>query len=468
MDIDINDMTIEQCRDAATELLDSATGDLVGSDAQRFQALTARAEQLRGEQRVRADAGRDLVRRWRNGDLQRDGGDDDPEQLPVAAARHRDPALRVLDRSVKGGLMRAGDAETVERAINVGTPASRSWVARWAAATGSDDYLRAFGRMVCDPVNGASLFTREESEAWRVAAQVNAERAMSTSGSAGGYLSPMQLDPSILLSSDGSTDPLRSMARIVQCTGTEWFGVSSDGVDAHWYQEAAEASDDSPTLEQPSVPVYRGSAWVPFSVEIEGDGLGFVTEISRLLGDAVQQLQATAFVTGSGSDEPTGFVTALIGTASVVSSDGSEALAASDAYKLQNALPPRFQPNSQWGAALATWNTLRQFETSNGALKFPSLQEMPPTLLGRAANEISNMDSVINAGATESNYSLVIGDWSQFVIADRIGSTIELVPHVFGSNRRPTGQRGFFCWFRTGSDVMVDNAFRLLNVATTS
>jgi predicted phage gp36 major capsid-like protein len=27
---------------------------------------------------------------------------------------------------------------------------------------------------------------------------------------------------------------------------------------------------------------------------------------------------------------------------------------------------------------------------------------------------------------------------------------------------------GFFAWFRTGSDVLVDNAFRMLNVATTA
>jgi hypothetical protein len=30
-------------------------------------------------------------------------------------------------------------------------------------------------------------------------------------------------------------------------------------------------------------------------------------------------------------------------------------------------------------------------------------------------------------------------------------------------NRRPTGQRGALLWFRTGSDVVVTNAFRLLN-----
>ena len=37
-----------------------------------------------------------------------------------------------------------------------------------------------------------------------------------------------------------------------------------------------------------------------------------------------------------------------------------------------------------------------------------------------------------------------------------------------GANRRPTGQRGALLWFRTGSNVVVPQAFRLLNVATTA
>jgi predicted phage gp36 major capsid-like protein len=54
------------------------------------------------------------------------------------------------------------------------------------------------------------------------------------------------------------------------------------------------------------------------------------------------------------------------------------------------------------------------------------------------------------------------------VIADRIGTTVEFIPQLFGANRRPTGQRGVFMWFRTGSDSVADNAFRVLNVATTA
>jgi len=51
------------------------------------------------------------------------------------------------------------------------------------------------------------------------------------------------------------------------------------------------------------------------------------------------------------------------------------------------------------------------------------------------------------------------------LIADRIGGTIELIPHLFGAtNRFPTGQRGLYYYWRTGSDVLVQNAFRYLEV----
>ena len=50
---------------------------------------------------------------------------------------------------------------------------------------------------------------------------------------------------------------------------------------------------------------------------------------------------------------------------------------------------------------------------------------------------------------------------------DRIGAVLEVVPHLLGANRRPTGDRGAFLWFRTGSNVTTINAFRLLNIATT-
>lgn len=252
---------------------------------------------------------------------------------------------------------------------------------------------------------------------------------------------------------------------MVQTVTNQWDGVTSAGVTAEWLGEAAEVADASPTLAQPSIPVHKGSAFIPFSFEIGMDAPNFLAEMQALLIDGADQLQAAAYTTGTGTGQPTGIITALTGTTSELNST-SEALSSGEVFRIQNALGPRFQPRAQWCATLGIINSMAQFETTNGSLRFPEIgQNM---LLRKPLNELSTMDATIDVAVTASNYVLVYGDFAQFVIADRIGSTLELVPHLFGTNRRPTGQRGAYLWFRTGSDVVVPNAFRMLDVATTA
>jgi HK97 family phage major capsid protein len=73
------------------------------------------------------------------------------------------------------------------------------------------------------------------------------------------------------------------------------------------------------------------------------------------------------------------------------------------------------------------------------------------------------MDGVINAIA--ENYVLVVGDFSNYVIADRIGMTVEFIPNLFDpTTARPTGQKGWFAYYRVGANVVNVGGFRLLNV----
>ena len=197
---------------------------------------------------------------------------------------------------------------------------------------------------------------------------------------------------------------------------------------------------------------------MPFSVELQGDAIALLGEVAKLMSDGMLQLLNTAFTTGSGIGNPTGIITALTGTSSVVNTGTGGTLTASDVYALQSSLGPRWQANARWVGNLAVLNALRQKETTNGALKFPSLQATRPTLLGRPAHELSNMDAAIAAG----NHLLVYGDFSNYVITQRVGSSVELIPHLFGANRRPTGQRGVWMWARYGADSINDAAFRLL------
>ena len=83
----------------------------------------------------------------------------------------------------------------------------------------------------------------------------------------------------------------------------------------------------------------------------------------------------------------------------------------------------------------------------------------PATFNGYPAYEASPMSGTITSGSQV----LVQGDFRQFLIVDRVGMGIELVPHLFGAtNRYPTGQRGILAIWFNNSHVLATNAFRLL------
>jgi HK97 family phage major capsid protein len=425
--------------------------------AAEFDQLTRHVEKLdRAAQIAGAVGGRSGALRVERGSIQDSSQDADRPQ-------HRDAALRQLDRSVKAGLP-ARAAETVERLIGAGPEHERSWVARWVTDTGSEAYRSAFAKLVAYGEARASLeWTPAERQAYdRVSRLKQEQRALSLTDSAGGFLVPFELDPSVIITSAGSENPLLQISRVVSTVTDVWHGVSSVGVQASWDAEAQEVSDDSPPFAEPSIPNCKGAAFVPFSIELAGDAPTLLTELGKLLSDGMLQLLNDALTTGSGTGMPTGIVTALTGGSSVVSTATADTLVAADVYNVQNSLNARWQPNARWVANIAILNKLRQLETANGALQFPELRNTIPTLAGKPVHELSNMDGTLGGGAGNDSV-LIYGDFSNFVISQRIGSNVELIPHLFSpANNRPTGQRGLYMYARYGSDSVNDAAFKLL------
>lgn len=328
----------------------------------------------------------------------------------------------------------------------------RGSIARMCLATSSPEYLRAWSKLARGK---GHMVTPEEQQAL--------ERAMSLTDSAGGYLVPFQLDPTIIITSNGSRNDIRQVARQVVATGDVWNGVSSGAVSWRWASEASESGDNAPALGQPSVPVYKADGFVPISIEAMDDADNVTTEVGRLLAAGKDNLEAAAFATGSGAGQPTGIVTALVGTGSIVTSTTTDTFASGDVYKTDSALPARYRKNASWLANRGIYNAIRQFDTAGGSNMWERIAaDVPPMLLGRPALEAEDMDGVVNA--TQENYVAVYGDFENYVIADRIGMTIEFLPHLVGANRRPTGQRGWYAWYRVGADSVNDGAFRMLNI----
>jgi hypothetical protein len=62
----------------------------------------------------------------------------------------------------------------------------------------------------------------------------------------------------------------------------------------------------------------------------------------------------------------------------------------------------------------------------------------------------------LSTGQYASNLSPSYGHFfTGNTIADRVGMTAELIPHLFGAtNRFPTGQRGLYVYWRTDANVV--------------
>jgi len=327
--------------------------------------------------------------------------------------------------------------------------------------TGSELYRSASLKLMA---NRGHLLTDQERDA--------VARAQSLTDSEGGYAVPFTLDPTIILTNAGSTSPLRQISSVSTIVTDSWNGVTSAGATSTYKAEEAEATDDSITLTNPSVTPHRLDTFVPYSFEVGGDWVAFESDIREVIGDSKTNAENLAFTTGDGVDEPTGFVTGLVaaGGSSIVTPTTVETFAEADLYKMEESLGERFLGNAAWQGARAIYNLVRQLATSDGPDLWVRLGEgKPAELIGYPSYVNSNMDTGFDAAATANNYILAFGDWKVgFKIVDRVGANFELVPHLFGANRRPTGQRGIFMWCRNGSNVVVPGALRLLNIATTA
>jgi HK97 family phage major capsid protein/HK97 family phage prohead protease len=312
--------------------------------------------------------------------------------------------------------------------------------------TGSPTYERAWSKALA--AGNPNILAGDEFRAL----------TLGTDGAAG-YAVPFQLDPTVILTSAGVVDPLRSIARVEQIVGKEWQGVVSTGVTVSRDAEAAEVSDDSFALTQPVVRTNRVQGFVPFSYELESSWAQLRSEISRMLLDGKIREEASAFVTGDGStgQQAGGIIGSLSGN--TVDAASGQSFTAANIYSLEEALDPRWQANAKFLANKAIYNKVRQFDTAGGAALWVRIGAATPSqLIGYDALENSSMTGTTATGVK----FLLFGDFQQFLIVDRIGMSVELIPQIFGASGRPTGQRGIYAIWMNNSKILVPGAFKVL------
>jgi HK97 family phage major capsid protein len=179
--------------------------------------------------------------------------------------------------------------------------------------------------------------------------------------------------------------------------------------------------------------------------------------------DAKDIEEASSFVTGNGTAPQAGGIIGTMGTAQVVKTAGTAALAVGDLYSLENNMPPRFRSQSSYLSSKTSYNRFRQLfqalASQAGDSWVRASAGTPAQFNGYDAYEASAMDTTISTGSN----IMVQGDFKQYLIVDRVGMGIELIPHLFGTvNNFPTGQRGILAIWFNNARILVPNAFRML------
>jgi HK97 family phage major capsid protein len=367
----------------------------------------------------------------------------------------REKALRVLGDGRP--TLRDDEATQVDKLIRSSTD-----IARRVIVTENEAYRDAWHKLVTNP-HANYVLSEEERDAVRAWEEY---RAMAEgTNSAGGFGIPVFIDPSIILTAQGSGNPFLAIAKQVDVNTNAWKGVSSAGVSWSFDAEASAVSDDSPTLAQPKVDVFTARGFIPYSIEVGEDYPGFASEMSALLASGYDELLVDKFTRGSGTGEPQGIVTALDADTTVeVLLATAGTLAAADIYNVWAKLPQRFRRGASWLGAVDINNKIRQLGTANNfhATTVQLSAGSAEVLMNRQWYETPYMTDLTSSGV-HTNVA-VVGDFSNYVVARRGGMSVELVPQLFDvTNNRPTGQRGWFAYARIGGGSANNQGFRLLN-----
>ena len=329
----------------------------------------------------------------------------------------------------------------------------REWITNIAARS-TDAYTAAFGKVM----TGREMFLTDE------------ERAAVAVGTStqGGLLVPTHLDPTLIVTNNGTANVIRQISRVVTLTRENtWNGVTTAGSNFSWDAELTEVSDDSPTFAAAQIPTYVGAGFIQASYQAFEDIENLAGDVAMLLNDGRDRLEATAHATGAGSTAPTGIFTALDANTNVeVTSTTAATIGLVDLQAIHRGVPIRFRNRGVFVTNPLFADAIKLLESQTYT---PNISTgAPDQLLSRPLYETDDAPAVVSTNVKDNE--VIYGDFSNYVIVDKPGSaTLDFIPNLFSTTTNlPDGRRGWYMRFRSGADSVNDLAFRMLQDKTST
>lgn len=285
---------------------------------------------------------------------------------------------------------------------------------------------------------------------------------------AGGYAVPEQLDRSILdLMRDDN--PMRRIANVITMGGAEYKKlVNLHGTASGWVGETdSRPATDSPTLA--SITPFMGELYaMPQATQNMLDDVFFNAEqwLKTELSEAFAEKEGAAFLTGTGTKMPKGFLaytsaetadaSRTFGQLEHMTTADATAITGDELLGLTYKLKKGMRSGAKWLFNKATLATVRKLKDGDGQyLWTPGLAAgQSNTLLGYSVEECEDM-----AGIAAGEVPVAFGDFKRgYTIVDRIGIRMLRDPYT----TKP--YVSFYTTKRVGGMVVDSNAIKLLKM----
>lgn len=281
----------------------------------------------------------------------------------------------------------------------------------------------------------------------------------------GGYLVRPQFSATIV-DRIFETSPMRQIANVERTSSDNLrMIIDDDEADFNWAGQGAAGSEtDTPQLGMKVIALHKMEARPKLTTEmLEDPEINTESWLSGKISDRFSRGANTAFVNGTGVDEPRGFLTyAAWASAGVyerdkieqVNAGASGALAASNLIDVQAALKEAYQGGAVWGMKRATYGKVLQLKGNDQFYFGPVMLrdgQAQIQLLGKPVVFMDDMEAVGN-----DNLCVVYGDFRRaYTIVDKTGLQVL---------RDPFTSKGFVEYYttmRVGGDVTNFDAIKI-------
>lgn len=275
----------------------------------------------------------------------------------------------------------------------------------------------------------------------------------------GGYLVPDEFEKQ-LIQKLHEANILRSISNVIQTNSGEHKipVVATEGT-ASWMEEEAAYTESNTQFSQVSLGAHKLGTLIKVSEELLNDSafdlMGYLSEeFGRRLGDAEEK----AFLTGTGSGQPTGMLNDTTGATLGSTAKSSTDINFDDLIDLFYSLRAPYRKNAVFIMNDDTVKAVRKLKDKNDQYIWqPSVQAGQPDRILNCPVLTSQYMPTLAA----SNKPVLFGDFNYYWIADRQGRTFKRLNELYAV----TGQVGFLGSQRVDAKVILSEAIKYLSMA---